>query len=315
MTVKILKNYKIKLIVLTFAVFIWFFVVTENDYEYMIEVPVKVLNVPAGKIILNEIPRTTKVKVHGNGKALIALSVSRGARVDLDLSGIEHRKTFVLEPKNIFFSRASSSIEAKEIISPDSINVILDDFINKKVAIVPKFNIKSAPGYTVVGEVKLNPDSLLISGPASLVSKIYELYTQEAEYTDLRSDLKEIIDLAPLPSEKITTLTNKIEVFLDIQKLLERTISEVPVEVRNAPKNMIVHVVPSTLSLVLEGGAELVSQVSRNDIVAYIDYKRMRNAFGSERPAYIETPPGISYRDVKPKLFKIVLERRRSGKK
>jgi hypothetical protein len=310
MTVKILRNYKIKLIVLTFAIFIWFFVVTENDYEYMIEVPVNILNVPAGKVILNEIPRTAKIKVHGIGKALIALSVSRGARVDLDLSEVERHKTFILEPKNVFFSRAGSSIEAKEIISPDSINIILDDFINKKVVIVPKFDIKPAPGYTVAGDVKLNPDSLLISGPASLVSKIDEISTQEAEYTDLRSDLKEVIDLAPLPSDKITASTDKIEVYLDIQKLLERTISEVPVEVRNAPRNMIVHVVPSTLSLVLEGGADLVSQVSRNDIVAYIDYKRMKNASGRERPAYIETPPGVSYRDVKPKLFKIVLERR-----
>ena len=309
MTAKILNNYKIKIVVLTLAVFIWFFVVTENDYEYMVDVPVNVLNPPHGKEILNDIPGTAKIKVQGNGKALIALSLGRGARVDLDISEVESSKNFILTPKDIFFSRASGSIRAKEIISPDSITVTLDKSEGKRVPIAPKIKIITAPGYTVVGEIKLSPDSVLITGPESLVSEVNEIYTQEVEYTDLTFDLGEIIPLAPLPSNKISTFKDQIEIFLDIQKLLERTIYEVPVEVKNAPKNMLVHVVPSTLSLVIEGGAELISQVRPSDIVAYIDYDRMKNVIGSKRPAYIDTPPGVVYRDVKPKLFKLVLER------
>lgn len=218
MTIKILINYKIKIVVLTLAVLIWFFVVTENDYEYMVDVPVNVLNLPDGKVILNDIPRTSKIKVQGSGKALIALSVGGGARVALDISEVEKSKNFILTPKDIFFSRASGSIRAKEIISPDSITVTVDNFKGKRVPIVPKIKVITAPGYTVVGEIELNPDSVLITGPESLVSGVNELYTQGAEHTDLRFDLKELIPLAPLPSNKINALKYQIEIFFSYSK-------------------------------------------------------------------------------------------------
>ena len=59
----------------------------------------------------------------------------------------------------------------------------------------------------------------------------------------------------------------------------------------------------------LEGGGELLTQLSRDQIVAYIDYNRVRNLPGNEFPAVIERPPGISYRDVRPRTFKLVFER------
>ncbi len=44
MSVRFLKNYKVKIVALVFAILIWFFVVTENEYEHIIEVPVEVIN-------------------------------------------------------------------------------------------------------------------------------------------------------------------------------------------------------------------------------------------------------------------------------
>ena len=62
------------------------------------------------------------------------------------------------------------------------------------------------------------------------------------------------------------------------------------------------------LSLVLEGGGDLLTQVSRDDIVAYLDFRRIRNNPGQEHPAVILTPPGVHYRDAKPKTFRLVFE-------
>jgi YbbR domain-containing protein len=313
MAPKQFRNYQIKIVVVIIAVFIWFFVVTENDYEYVMEVPVKVINIPQGMVLFNEIPKNAKVKIKGSGKALIALSVSRGARLELDLSDVHHKKTFFLQPKNVLLSRPAGSIETQEIISPDSMTVVLDEFQIKKTPVVAKIKAKTAPGYTIVGDVLINPDSVIISGPKRIVSQIDKVFTSEVEYSDLEFDLNDTVPLAAVPSEKVDTSVKQVDIFLNVQKLLEVTINEVPVEVRNAPRNITVHVVPSTLSLVLEGGGELLSSVSREDIVAYIDYSRVKGSPHKEHPAYIETPPGVSYRDVRPKLFKFVFERRSSN--
>ncbi len=305
-----LDNYKAKVVVFIFAIFIWFFVITENEYEHDIDVPIRLVNVSENMVPLHEIPENAKVKVRGNGKDLIALTVSQGARLELDLSDVGRSKTFDLRPKHVILSRPIGTIITKEVLAPDSLTVVLDEFTSKKVSVRPKIKTITAPGYTTVGEIEVTPDSIEIFGPKSLVTKINELYTKEEKFTDLRFDLKRIFPLAPLPSPKIKTGVQEVEVYVNVQKLLEKTVNSIPVEVRNAPKNVNITVIPSTLSLVLEGGGDLLSELSSDDIVAYIDYNRVKYQSGNEFPAVIERPQGISYRDVRPKTFKLIFERK-----
>lgn len=306
----IISNYKIKIVVFLFAVFIWFFVVTENDYEYVVDIPVTVRNLPTDKVILNDIPETAKVRVHGSGKALIALSLSHGMYVNLDVSDVSEKKTFILDPKKVNLSRASGGIRIVEVVSPDSIQVSLDDFLSRKLPVIPKIKVETASGHTVVGDVKIIPDSVIIEGPRTIVSNTEAVFTEPEAFDDLKFDLHATVALSPPPSSKVDLLTNKVDIYLDVQKLLERTVNEIPIQVRNVPDNLIVHVVPSTLSLVLEGGAELLSKITRDDIEVFIDYARVRTSLGNEYPAVIKPPQGVSYRNVNPRLFKIVRERR-----
>ncbi len=308
MSVRILKNYKIKIVALIFAIVIWFFVVTENEYEDVIEVPVAVINTPPDKIILNDLPKVVKVKIKGTGKDLIALMVRTGARVNLDLFDVEQKKTFHIEPRNVFLSRPLGAIQSSEIIMPDSITVVLDKFQRKKVPVISQVKPKVAPGFTIVGDRQINPDSVLISGPQSLVSKVNSIATEAVEFENLTAKFKQTIPLVSQFSNKVTVSTNRAEITLDVQKLVEITLTGIPVNIRNTPKNVNVYPRPSTLSLVLEGGGELLAQLNRNDIIAYLDYNRVKGSPGIEHPAVIEKPPGINYRDSQPKTFKLVFE-------
>jgi len=308
MSVRFFKNYKVKIVALVFAIVIWFFVVTENEYEHVIEVPVAAINIPPGKVILNDLPKVVKVKIKGTGKDLIALMVRTGARLKLDLFDVEQSKIFHIEPRNVFLSRPIGAIQSNEIIMPDSIRVILDDFQRKQIPVNSNIKPKVAPGFTIVGDAQINPDSVLISGPQSLISKINSISTEEVKFENLTDNLKQNIRLVSQSSNKIVVSTNRVEISLNIQKLVEITLTGIPVNIRNAPPNVNVYPQPSTLSLVLEGGGDLLAQLNRNDIIAYLDYNRVKGSPGIEHPAVIEKPPGINYRDVQPKTFKLVFE-------
>ncbi|MCH8018960.1 YbbR-like domain-containing protein [candidate division KSB1 bacterium] len=308
MSVRFFKNYKVKIVALVFAILIWFFVVTENEYEHVIEIPVAVINTPPGKVILSDLPKVVKVKIKGTGKDLIALMVRTGARLNLDLFDVKHSKTFYIKPKNVFLSRAIGAIQSNEIIMPDSITVVLADFQRKKIPVTSNIKPKVAPGFTIVGDAQINPDSVLISGPQNLVSKINSIATEEVKFENLTDKLKQTIPLVSQLSNKINVSINQVEISLDIQKLVEITLTGVPVNIRNVPKNVNIYPRPSTLSLVLEGGGELLTQLNRNDIIAYLDYNRVKGSPGIEHPAVIEKPPGIHYKDVQPKTFKLVFE-------
>ncbi len=310
MNLAFFDNYKIKLIAFIFAVFIWFFVVTENEYEEVIEIPVATVNLPANKVILNDLPPAVKIRVKGTGKDLIALGLGRNARVELDLSGVERSKKFAVEPRNVFLSRPSGAIFTEEVIMPDSILVVLDEFFSRRLPVVSRVVLSPAPGYTAVGEILLSPDSVVVSGPRSVVAQVQEVFTVEQSFGQLQADLKAIVELAPLPSARLTSSSARTDVYLNIQQLVELTVTDVPVRVRNVPRGLRVFARPTTMSLVLEGGGDLLTKISREDVVAYIDYQRVRSSPGKEYPARIIPPPGgVSYRDVQPRKFKLVLER------
>lgn len=97
---------------------------------------------------------------------------------------------------------------------------------------------------------------------------------------------------------------------MEIQKLIEITLPEIPVQVKNAPRNLIVTPLPSTLSLTVEGGEQLLLGLKREDIVAALDYQQVRDVRQQEGyTPIIKVPEGVSYRNVKPSSFKLMLER------
>lgn len=312
MSLAILDNFKVKSVAFLCAFFIWFFVITDNTYEHVVDVQVQVTNMPEGKVPLSEIPGTVKVKIKGSGKDLIGLSLGRGGRIELDLTEVKRQKTFVIHPGMILFSRPAGNTEAIEVLMPDSITVHLDDFLKRRVPVQPQIKPRAAPGYTIVGDIRVRPDSVTVSGPQSVVSQIKNLPTVETEQTDLKHDLVQTVALARLP-DGVAAETEAVQAHVNIQKLVEITKSGVPVNVINVPPNRTVRVVPSTLSLVLEGGGDLLSTVRRDDIRAYIDYNRVKDSPATAHPAVIEPPPGVGYRDVEPRTFRLVFENRASN--
>ncbi len=310
MILQIFYNYKIKIVAFILAIFIWFFVVTENEYETVVDVPILPVNISPSKVVLNELPSTAKVKIRGTGKDLIALGVGRSGRIELDLSDADKSKTFLLKPQAVSLSRASDAVHSTEILMPDSVTVLLDSFYGKKVPIRPNVKVLAAPGFTAVGDLVLKPDSVLISGPRSLVTPVTEIPTVTAQFTDLTFDLKDVLTLKKpnTVNEKVDIAVTQTEVSVDIQQLIELSISGIPVQVKNVPRNLTVHVIPSTMSLILEGGGDLLAALDRHDISAYIDYDRVKDAPGLPHTAVIEPPPGITPRDAQPKTFKLIFE-------
>ena len=310
MTLPLFHNYKIKLVAFIVAIFIWFVVVTENEYESVIEVPILTVNLAPDKVILNNLPASAKVKIKGSGKDLIALGVGRGGRIELDLSDADDSKTFVLTPQTVLLSRVNEGIQSMEVLAPDSVVVTLDSFYGKKIPIMPNVRVKVAPGFTTVGNLLLKPDSVLVSGPLSLVTTVSEIATIERDFTDLTFDLDENLPLKKPPFDKLDMSVQQTHIFQDVQQLTELSVTGIPVQVRNAPSNLSIYVVPSTMSLVLEGGGDLLAALDRHDIAAYIDYDRVKNAPGLAHTAVIEPPPGITPRDAQPKTFKLVFEKK-----
>ena len=312
MALRVLKNYQVKLVSFVIAVFVWFFVITENDYQHIVDVPLHTINIPDGKILANTIPDDIKIKVKGSGKELLALSVSSGVRYTIDLAEIKNRAIFDLTPGGVSFSRPAGALTASEIIYPDTVHIVLDELAVRNLPISAEINAKPAMGHTIVGDIHLVPDSVTVSGPKNIVNKLQYINTENQTFQDLKFDFSTTLQLDQPVSKLVELTINQTEVFLSIQKISQREVSGIPIVLRNAPdnSNYNYYIIPSTLSMILEGGGELLANLNpEEDIEAYIDFRRVRPDIGGEHPPIVLTPSGISFRDLNPKTVRLQQER------
>ena len=290
------------------AILVWFFVKTEDNYRYSFKIPLRVTNLGPNRIINHEVPKRIKITSWGKGRELLSLMLRKEMFYDLDVSRVKHSAMIALEKDDIKLTH-ESNIEILNIVDPDTIELKIIDLIKKKVPIISEAEIQTLPGYTVVDEVQLNPDSVEIIGPEPFIVKISTISTQNKIFRNVKRDLEKKIRLENPQKEQIRLFPAEVKIIANTQKLMEIQIFEVPVTVTNRPADLKVTVIPSTLSLVLEGGTDLLLNVTKQDIKAYIDYQKVHASKNKNHLAYIETPQGIRYRDVKPKRFKVVVEK------
>ena len=308
MDFNIFKNLTTRLIVLFMAILVWFLVKTEDNYRYSFNIPIRVTNLGPNRVINNDIPNRIKITSWGKGRELLSLMLRKDIFYNLDVSKVQNSAKFALE-KNKIKLMHESNIEVLNIVDPETIEVKITDLITKKIPIISEAEIQTLPGYTVVDEIVLKPDSVEIFGPVPIIEKIPAIRTQNKIFRNIKRNLERKIRLADPGKKHVKLLANEVNLIVDIQKLMEKPLFEVLVKVINQSPNLKVTVIPSTLSLVLEGGTDLLLNVTKQDVEAYIDYQKVHASKNKNHLAYIETPKGIRYRDVKPKRFKVVVEK------
>lgn len=306
-----LENWRVKLAAVSLASLFWFAVVTDGDFEYELDLPMVATDVPRGKTLAQPLPATARVRVEGKGKALLALIFYRDARVNIDCSGIHREKRVALMRQMVQSPRRSEVIIAKEILYPDSVLVRLTPVMQKRLPVIPAVNIQTVAGYILASPMVAHPESVSVEGPEQEVRGLTRILTEPREFSGVRTSIKQRLALlAPQETSSIKLSAGSVEFFADVQKLIELTLNEIPVEVRNVPPSLRVAVFPSTVSLTLEGAEKLLLDLKREDIRVYIDYNRAsRESQALGHAAYISVPEGVRYREVTPERFTLSFEK------
>ncbi|HHS12897.1 MAG TPA: hypothetical protein ENN03_03905 [bacterium] len=302
------ENYRVKIFSAALAVIVWFFVVTDNSYFHVLSVPLHLINKPDDYILKTPVPSSVKVKFEGKGKDLILLEY-RDKGIELDLHNIRRETVFPLTAEMVQNIPSDLNVKPVGIVEPESIRVELDRFAVKRVPVRSDLTLNLLDGYIQVGKIQFRPDSIEVSGPRSLVNPISEVFTDSREYSGLVKDLKGRMDLR-LPDESMLNFSHeRVRFLVDIQRRGEIRFTEIPIHVTGVPANLRVVAVPSTLSLTVEGGVEILSRLKKEDIVATIDYSSRYRYPGKKIPAKIELPDEVGFSEVRPQFFELLLER------
>ena len=273
-------NLSIKISSLIIALTLWLFVVTGSEYVHVVKIPIHLRNLQKGRILANKIPEFAEVRMRGTGRQFLSNQLTTTFAemgIMLEMGTIRFYYEFALEPylkkhSDRLVMPRDFGLELVEIISPDTVKVRLDSYLQKVVPVRPKVTISTDPGYIQVGRTETAPSEVTISGPTSLIREIREIFTEQINFEARKNNVRETMDLNVGNRSLIKIEPSKVQLMANIQSIGEQTLEGIEVQVRNVPENLKAIVNPTTVSLDLQGGIAFLSSLTGDEIDATIDY-------------------------------------------
>ena len=198
----ILNNLKYKITVVLLAILIWVFVKTEDNYSYSFKVPIQITNLGEDHIVINDIPKQVETMFWGKGRALFSLLLRRDFSYNIDVTYLNDSVKINLDKSNIRMLRRTD-VDVLNIIQPKEIDMVLSMLHSKKVPIQCSSEINTLPCNTVVVDLCLDPDSVILKRPEIELELISSVFTEKKDYKKIKSDLEKKIKLLKPEQEHV----------------------------------------------------------------------------------------------------------------
>ncbi len=298
------------------AVLLWLFVISGDQYTIILDIPIEARNLNAQKTYLREVPKFASVMLKGKGRDLFKAYILQnfaGFKLVLDLEGISQEYEFLLNkyfeknPRKVVLP-TSYNLTFIEVVYPNRIKISLDEIVKKTVPV--KSNIFSLlkDGYTQIGKIEFNPDSVNVVGPKAELDKIDNIYTIKDTLFQLSSLTEGSLNLI-LPSKLINCSHNDVDYLLDIQQISERIIVDIPVSVINKIKGIRVFPSPQTVSLTVIGGALQIANIKPSDISVSLDFESWSIDQSFYQPKVSIPFDILNWRDLSPRKIELGVAR------
>ena len=300
------------------AIFLWMFVVSNNDYVTVMDVPIEVRNLNERKrAYKKEIPQSIKVRLKGSGRAIFKTLLLKDFVPDfklvIDLDRISEEYDFYLNeyydkyPQKVSIPSAFD-LQYIEVVYPDSLHISLDEYMVRYIPVQSQVLVNPSPGYIKVGKPIFDSSMVKIAGAKEAVQSINFVQTKKDTISDVDHPINTRIALERLEDVLIEYSFLSIKFSQDIQAISERIISEVPVKITNNIPGLVVRRNPSTVSLTIVGGVDYIAQVQPLDINVFINFT---SEWSPKRQFYepkVVVPSGIiSWRDLTPRNIELAV--------
>jgi len=300
------------------ALVLWTFVVSNNSYFMVLNIPIVVRNLSVQKALREEVPKVAQVRFYGTGRALFKAYLLKGFydefKLVLDLERISDEYEFFLNdyfkdyPQKVVVP-STFGIEYVEVVFPTEIKISLDEYLVKTVPIVPDVSITTNPGYVVVGGVTVVPDSATVAGPMEIIEELSQLVTVSDTISSAITPVARQIRLKNL-GNLVQFSPEIVRYRVDVQAISERIVSEVPVKVSNIFPGYRVFVSPQTVSLTIIGGVSRIIEIQPENIDVTIDFSTQWNSEVQFYEPVVIVPTGvIDWQDLSPRNLELIVTR------
>ena len=241
-------NARLFFVLLLITTAIWLVIQLSKTYSTNASLNAVITNIPIDKVVDNK-SFTIDYKLTTSGFKLLWLNL-KSDQVKLSLEKFEEKE----DSYNLDVSEVAALLNDRYLIKNDNLefdkNTISINFSERKVksvGIKPRLTYSFAPGYNSASEIRTTPDSVKISGKKDKVNRLNYLRTEKIKIENVEDTLRLNANVK-VPSDDISIETNKVELFLPVEKFTEDE-KVLPINLVNAPDSLQVNYFPKNVSV------------------------------------------------------------------
>jgi len=288
-----------------FAIMFWGSISLSDSYYATIDVSLKLVDFPEGYTTGSNLPENVSIKLKGEGWKLVTLNIGAESEYHISVesdSGLKYANLYNNLADNRWILSETEVIDIK----PDTIAFIVERIISKKVPVLVDLSLEFKAGYGLASDILVTPDSVIVSGPVSIMKDLKEIFTVRKSISSL--DLKKVLKINLPKTTGITYNNNLIEVVLDVQRIVDKQFDNIPVDVLDVPKDISVVLLPNTVGCSVRGGVNVLGNLNEDQFKAYLYYSDIVNdTLGSVIP-HLELPKNTSLMFIKPERVRYIIK-------
>jgi YbbR domain-containing protein len=261
------RNIWLKFLSICIASLLWLVVAGDRVVERALRVPIEFQNLPQGIEIIGESPGSVEVRLRGSSGTLGRLAQGDITAV-IDLRNARPgRRLFHLTASNVTVPYGIEVVQ----VAPATLPIGFENSAIRIVQVRPSVEGRPAPGYEVVS-VTSDPATVEVVGPESSLRGLDEAMTEPVSIAGGTRAIREVVTIGVAdPNVRLRTAqTAEVNVQI-VAGSSRRTLSAVPVQVRNLDNGLQARAIPATVVVTVRGTHETVKALTATAVDVYVD--------------------------------------------
>ncbi|MEN6453991.1 MAG: hypothetical protein ABFD10_07015 [Prolixibacteraceae bacterium] len=306
------RKLAIYLVCVCIATIFWFLNALNKQYSVDLTFPVKYTNWPTNKILINNPPDHFALRVNSFGFTLLRyklslafspliFNVNEFTAGKLELSA---RSEYAM-PTRQFIGHLSEQVSNELNITdihPDTLIFLFDKVTSRQVRVRPNVSFELKQQHFLNDMITTIPDSVLVSGPKSILDTLSFISTSYQHYKDVDHTIRQNIPLKEY--KNLIMKTRRVLLEIPVEEYTEKLVT-VPVTIKGLPPETRINLFPDKVNISFMIALSRFKEVDPGDFQVTADYEDIKNKLELLRlkigtqPSYVHsvslTPEQIEY--------------------
>ncbi|MDZ7772327.1 MAG: hypothetical protein U5K31_06270 [Balneolaceae bacterium] len=236
------RREKVAVFVVAFvlALGLWLLVELSSEFPLTLNMPLELGNMPADRALVEELPDMVTVNVTGEGWDLITL-YNNPTPIYVDVTESEINLS---DEVRRHITRPGITVQR---VQPLTLSLEMEERVSRTVSVTPHVELGFRERFGQVSEARVVPDSVTITGAASLVDTLTSWPTRPTAITGIGGDVSRELELQD-PGELIELDRQAVSYQMDVSEFTEAEV-RVPITTQNLPPGRSVNYSPSVLTV------------------------------------------------------------------